>query len=225
MSASATLNRFTTNEFANNPEPRCPCVILIDKSDSMQGGAIRELNEGMAAFASDLATDPLAAKRVELAVVSFGPVEVSSSFHTAHHFIAPELVAYGHTPMGEAIELGLDLLEERKDHYKRHHIPYYRPWVFLITDGAPSDNIYIASEKIRFGEMNRAFSFFAVGVDGADMAALARLSVRAPLRLKELRFRDMFLWLSNSLRTVSQSRPGEGVPLRNPASPDGWAQV
>ncbi len=225
MTNSTPFNRFNVQEFASNPEPRCPCIILVDKSDSMQGKAIEELNTGLAAFARDLAIDPLAAKRVELAVVSFGPVEVASSFHTANHFIAPDLIAFGHTPMGEAIELGLDLLEERKDHYKLNRIPYYRPWVFLLTDGAPSDNIYIASEKIRFGELNRAFSFFAVGVDGADMGALARLSVRTPLRLRDLRFKDMFLWLSNSLRAVSQSRIGEQVDLENPASPTGWAQV
>ena len=82
-----------------------------------------------------------------------------------------------------------------------------------------------AIEKVRFGEANNAFSFFAVGVDGANLRTLSEVAVRAPLRLKDLRFGDMFLWLSNSLKTVSQSRIGEDLQLANPAVPEGWGSV
>ena len=34
------------NVFADNPEPRCPVILLLDTSASMQGGPITELNEG-----------------------------------------------------------------------------------------------------------------------------------------------------------------------------------
>jgi uncharacterized protein with von Willebrand factor type A (vWA) domain len=37
-------------EFAENPEPRCPCVLLLDTSGSMQGAAINALNQGCARF-------------------------------------------------------------------------------------------------------------------------------------------------------------------------------
>jgi uncharacterized protein with von Willebrand factor type A (vWA) domain len=32
-------------EFAENPEPRCPCVLLLDTSNSMSGKRIDELNK------------------------------------------------------------------------------------------------------------------------------------------------------------------------------------
>lgn len=64
---------FGAAEFADNPEPRCPCLLLLDTSGSMRGAAIAELNEGLITFKDELAADSLAMKRVELAVVYFRP--------------------------------------------------------------------------------------------------------------------------------------------------------
>ncbi len=212
---------FGASEFADNPEPRCPCLLLLDTSASMAGRPIDELNRGLMTLRHELANDTMAMKRVELAALTFGPVQLLSDFQTADQFAPPLLAGAGDTPIGAAIETGLEMIRQRKDTYRANGILYYRPWVFLITDGAPTDSWSRAADLVQAGEDARGFSFFSVGVENADMDVLARISVRPPLGLSGLKFRDLFSWLSSSLGSVSRSQLGQTVQL----APPGWARV
>lgn len=243
-----------TNSFAENPEPRVACVLLLDVSGSMaeiigdagqdlgyniqsdgqtyravSGGVtkIDELNAGLTTFKEALAADGLASKRAEVAIVTFGggKVQTVCDFTTVDGFQPPVLTASGDTPMGGAIREAMTMIRQRKDAYRAHGIMSYRPWIFLITDGGPTDEWKSAIEQVRQGEASKAFSFFGVGVEGFNEDILKQICARPPLKLKGIQFRKLFEWLSSSLSGVSRSNPGENVQLPNPAGPEGWASV
>ncbi len=212
-------------EFAENPEPRCPCVLLLDVSGSMSGAPVAQLNSGLQMFKDSLQQDKLASLRVEVAILTFGgSVTVAQDFITADQFNPPTLSAHGNTPMGEAINLALDKIEERKQLYKQAGTSYYRPWIFLISDGEPTDEWQPAAQRVQASEERKGVAFFAVGVDKANLDKLAKIAPqeRAPRKLNGLDFGSMFVWLSQSLTNVSHSKIGDQVPLK-PA--DGWSSV
>jgi uncharacterized protein YegL len=215
-------------EFVNNPEPRVPCILVLDTSGSMHGARIDELNAGVAVCKSELLADPIAAKRVELAVLTFGGVvTVAHEFSTVDNFQPQQFVADGGTPLGAAANRAIDMVNERKQTYKQAGVAYYRPWIFLITDGAPTDRWDDAAHRIQEGERQNNFVFYSVAVQEADIGVLKQLSKRTePLKLKGLAFHDLFQWLSSSLSNVSKSQPTDPVALQNPtAGPKGWAEI
>ena len=218
---------FDHPELVANPEPRCACLLLLDTSGSMRGEPIAELNAGLVTLKDELMADTMAVQRVEIGVISFGPIRVMSDFQSPDTWTPPHLQVTGDTPMGAAIEQGLQMLDARKQVYKQSGITYYRPWVFLITDGGPTDSWRHSASLVHAGDNDerKSFSFFAVAVQGANMEILAQISRREPLKLQGLRFRDLFAWLSSSLGGVSRSTPGTQVPLENPTGPSGWASV
>ena len=213
---------FGSDSFADNPEPRCPCVLLLDTSGSMYGAPIRELNEGVKVFKQELLQDQLATKRVEVAVITFGPVTIESDFHTVPNFHPRELETTGNTPMGAAITAAIDIVNNRKKEFKANGISYYKPWIILITDGSPTDDWEQAAMKVRDGEDKKSFAFFAIGVEGANMNILSKISARTPLKLRGLMFREFFMWLSASMKMVSSKNPGSAINL---IPPTGWSEL
>jgi uncharacterized protein YegL len=212
------------DEFIENAEPRCACVLLLDTSGSMAGQPIAELNSGLRNFKEALMSDSLAVKRVEVSVVTFGPVNVHANFATADNFQVPRLEASGDTPMGAAITEALRIVEERKRKYETAGIHYYRPWIFLITDGGPTDPWTGPAAALKQAVSAKKAAFFAVAVRDADLATLSQISPRKPLVLKGLAFRELFSWLSNSLGAVSRSSPDVEILALPPPSSD-WSHV
>ena len=260
-------------QFAENPEPRCPCVLVVDVSSSMEGDKIEQLNNGIAAFARELKGDLLASLRTEVAIVTFaGVAEMAQDFVTADQFhpqrlsadegivieedqfyseplyvgdalaqeLPPDYVTedglycykapfrlLGGTNTSEGINLALDEIEKRKRMYNDNGIDYFRPWLFLITDGEPTEEeetVSAVSARLKQAESEKRVAAFSVGVEGANMDILTKISPRRPLMLKGLDFSSMFVWLSHSMSRVSRSRTDDEITLDADGLKD-WAAI
>jgi uncharacterized protein YegL len=206
--------------------PRCPWVLLLDASRSMAGAPIAALNEGLRGFAEELAKDELARQRVELAVVTFGgTVQVVQDFAPADSVSLPELRAGGPAPLGSGVLKALDLIAARKAELHARGVAYYRPWLFLVSDGPPRgealDVTRQAVQRLRAEEAADRVFFFAVGGAGANLKWLAKLSARPPLKLRGPGFGELFTWLARSAGLLARSRAGEQVAL----PPVEWGSV
>ena len=207
-------------DLVNNPTARVPVCLCLDTSGSMSGMPIDELNEGVRLFYDAIREDETALYSAEVSIVTFGGnaqcIVDFASLEVQPN--APTLSANGMTPMGEAVNMGLDLLEQRKEKYKDRGVDYYQPWLVLMTDGAPNGDSAELSRAInRTVELvnQKKLTVFPIGIGPeADMGVLAQFSPkRPPLKLQGLKFREFFAWLSKSVSKTSQSTPGESVKL------------
>lgn len=155
-----------------NRQRRTPCVLLLDWSYSMEGEKIRHLNAGFDVFRQDILRNPVAAQSVDLAVISFGPVKLERDFAPLSETESLQLQASGATPMRKALELAMLKITERKRSYQQHGISYYRPWIFLLTDGEPTDDngqgcygYKALIPPLELAAQEQKFTLFTVGVN------------------------------------------------------------
>lgn len=214
-------------DLAENPTTRVPVCLVLDVSGSMEGDPIAELHSGVRMFFEAIREDDVAQFAAEICIVTFGgTAQKVLDFSAISRQDVPPLVASGMTPMGHAVSIALDLLEARKEDYQRAGVDYFQPWMVLMTDGEPTDDIDEAVARVASLISKRKLSVFPIAIgEEANVQSLARFSpTRPPLRLKGLRFNEFFDWLSRSVSRISQSTPGDA------AAPDtkgieAWGQL
>ena len=192
------------------------CVLLVDTSTSMSGAAIDELNEGLRAFGEALMSDAQASGAADVCVINFNTeVTVEVPFSPAADYVAPTLSAGGLTALNEAIITGLDAIEQQKATYRQLGVDYYKPWLFLLTDGSATDTEFDADAHQRLAEAlaNRKVNFFPMGIGAdADIQALKSYTANGNgpvLKAEKNNFKEAFVWLSSSMAVPINSQVGE----------------
>ena len=200
-------------------EQHLACVLLLDTSGSMNEkgsmdvSPIDSLNKAINDFKELTAKDELAQKRVDIAVIEFNTTaRIIQDFTPLPQFHPINLTASGLTAMGEGINLAIDKVKERNKFYHSIGTPCFRPWIFMITDGAATDDLSIARQRIIDEENKKRLKFWAIGVPGFNVTELKSLTERC-IALDKAEFSGIFNWLSESMVIISDSRVDENPRL------------
>ena len=214
-------DRFTKMEYIENNAARLPAKLVIDRSGSMGfGERMESVNGALPKLKEDLKNDPVASLSVELGVVAFNHTVEYYDFKSVDEFDPPVLQASGGTKIAQAINTGLDLVDSRKQEYRDNGIAYYRPIVFLLTDGNSENEtakeIAAVRERLIAEEKGKHAAFFCFGFADADLELLKQFTPpnRPPRHIGDARnIAGLFKWLSNSLTVIPKSNPGDSVEL------------
>jgi uncharacterized protein YegL len=138
---------FSNGDFEVKVSRKVPVCLVLDVSGSMgdrisfNHSKIDELNKQYLDFLTFVRKDPRARQICDLSVITFGnEVEVVNGYSNVEAIKNSEFEAGGPTPLGQAMRKAYDLLELRRSYYKQHDIEHYKPIVFLMSDGDPTDD-------------------------------------------------------------------------------------
>ena len=200
-----------------NKTERLACVLIVDGSRSMKdSGAIHELNEGLRTLAALVKEDDDVADGVQIAILRMGEdVTELTGFVDAAEFTAPVVEAHGSTPLGQAVTQAMSMIEAQKQRYRQNGISYKRPWLWIMSDGAPTDAWQPVAARARAAQEARQFTLWGIGV-GKDAPLEALKSFTNGdrcFRIGERDFKAMFEWMSASMSAGSKGAAGQQMTL------------
>jgi uncharacterized protein YegL len=200
-------------QYTLNTNERTPCVLLIDCSGSM-ASHMAAVNEGLRHLQDDLSKDTVARERITLLIVRVGgdEAEPSADWVDAMDFVPPTLEAEGLTPLGNGLSVSLAKIEEAKRQIIAAGLSYKRPIIYLITDGAPTDTSDWESAilEIQTAIRGKHAQLFCIGTDSANFDELKRTGGTV-LRLNNLKWSELFQFLSNSMLSASKAEAGSKI--------------
>jgi uncharacterized protein YegL len=185
---------------------RLPVYILADCSGSMSGDPIEAVKQGIRLLHSNLMGDPSAVESAYLSVITFdsGARQVVPLTEVAA-FNPPDLQASGTTALGAALKLLIDCMNTEVRRTTGDQKGDWKPLVFLLTDGNPTDSWQSYASQIKQNKPTPA-NIIAVGCgDGVDTSILKQITEQV-LLLKDMSgdsFAAFFKWVSASVSQTS----------------------
>lgn len=215
-------------DFGSTDTRRMPVYLLLDVSGSMSGAPINAVEQGVQLLHNELLGQPQAVEMVHLSVITFGSsANQIVPLTPINSFSPPMLSAGGATALGGALrELGRALDREvtpttatKKGDYK--------PLVFLLTDGEPTDSWEPELNALNSRREKKAGSIIALGCgDGVNTTVLRQITSNVLLMTDVTpdNLRAFFKWVSASVTTASKSAaaPSGGDAATLPPPPAGF---
>jgi uncharacterized protein YegL len=204
---------------------RLPVYILADVSGSMQGTPIESVKSGIRQLHRDLMSDPQSIESAYLGVITFAEsAQQVVPLTEVAQFVPPDLAAGGQTNLGDALRLLLDAFDHELVRTTADQKGDWRPLVFLLTDGAPTDTDWPQyAQQLRD---RRPANIIAVACgDQADTNALKQIT-EIVIQMRDMSpdaFRAFFKFVSASVKQTSAKvgAATEGAGIQLPPPPPG----
>ncbi len=205
-----TLKKFSTT--AARP---LPVIVLADVSGSMASeGKITALNRAVRDMVSSFAAEEEGRAEIQVAIITFGDsAQLHTELQPAGQIEWADMSAGGLTPMGAAMELAADLIDDREAIPARA----YRPTVVLVSDGIPTDDWETGLRRLTGeGRGSKVFRLaLAIGGD-ADEGMLRKFAGGPEATLYRAedarRIRQFFEFLTMTVTHRSRSINPNAVP-------------
>ena len=204
---------------------RLPVYLLLDCSESMAGPAIEAVARGVGTLVKELRDNPQAVETAHLSVITFSrEARQDVPLTELMAFQIPKLRVRPGTALGAALWLLKDRLEREVVKNAEGIKGDYKPLIFLLTDGQPTDDWEEAADAVKQGDGSKFANIIAIGCGpDVDIRSLYRItdSVLLMPDLTAESIRKFFVWLSTSVQAVSVrvDGGGENNPLNLSAPP------
>ncbi len=187
---------------------RLPVFFLIDVSESMVGEPIRNVHNGIQMIMGNLKSNPMALESVYVSVIVFaGKAKTLVPLKYILDFELPELPVGGGTALGNAMDFLMDEIKKQVQKTTTDMKGDWKPIVFLLTDGAPTDQCTSAIKRWKLEFKGKATLITIAMAETVDLDILREFTDNV-LQFKGTNskdYKDFFQWISASIETTSKN--------------------
>jgi uncharacterized protein YegL len=190
---------------------KLPVYLLLDTSGSMLGEPIEAVKNGVQTLVAALRQDPYALETAYLSVITFdnGARQVVPLTELAN-FQMPNIQALGQTCMGDALQLLAQKVETEVQKTTAEVKGDWKPIVFIMTDGTPTDDLNAGLAAIRSKRFGMIIACAAGANANVDALRQITESIVSLDTADSSTISAFFKWVSASISTGSQKVEASG---------------